>query len=126
MVPTPTRTPRPARVWSLPAVAIGNDPLLTIIKALGTPKLLALPLGTLDTLVRALADQATLKLGNAAHDGYLFVKQLLYEQLIVMGRLNVMAKSHLKLVAPTTEKRTVTPTRRPKCRNPDARVPDGG
>ena len=29
------------------------------------------------------------------------------------GASKIMAKSHLKLVAPTTEKRTVTPTRRP-------------
>ena len=29
------------------------------------------------------------------------------------GRRNSMAKSHLKLVAPSTEKRTATPTRRP-------------
>src|SRR5215210_1982652 len=29
------------------------------------------------------------------------------------GGRDTMAKSHLKLVAPTTEKRTVTPTRRP-------------
>ena len=35
-----------------------------------------------------------------------------------------MAKSHLKLVAPSTEKRTVTPTTPSKRRTADARVPD--
>ena len=58
------------------AVAIGNDLLLAIIQSVGSPKLLALALGALDTLFRALADQATL-LGNAAHDGYLFVKDII-------------------------------------------------
>jgi integrase len=43
----------------------------------------------------------------------LFVKQLLFEQL-PFEKADIMAKSHLKLVAPTTEKRTVvTPRRRP-------------
>jgi len=50
------------------SVTIGNDPLLTGIKSLGAPKFLALLPGSLDTLIRALADQAALKLGNAAHD----------------------------------------------------------
>jgi hypothetical protein len=54
--------------WPL-AVTIGNDPLLPGIKSLGASKLLALLSGSLDTLVGALADQASLELGNAAHDG---------------------------------------------------------
>src|SRR6516162_8093859 len=51
------------------AVAVGNDTLLAVIETLGTAELLALSLGASDALIRALADQATLELGNAAHDG---------------------------------------------------------
>jgi hypothetical protein len=50
-------------------VTVGNHPLLTVIEPLRTSELLALPLGTLDPRIGAAADQATLKLGNAAHDG---------------------------------------------------------
>jgi integrase len=46
----------------------------------------------------------------------LFKKCLLFEQLMCRGSLKVMAKSHLKLVKPTTEKRTVTPRRRPNAK----------
>jgi hypothetical protein len=44
----------------------GDGPLLTGIKSFWAPKLLALLLGPFDALVRALADQASLKLSNAA------------------------------------------------------------
>ena len=47
----------------------------------------------------------------------LFVKGPLYEQLIHGQGGNIMAKSHLKLVAPTTEKRTVTADTAPECRD---------
>jgi hypothetical protein len=46
------------------AVTVGDDALLTCIQSLGTPKLLASLPGSLDALFRALADQATLELGN--------------------------------------------------------------
>ena len=49
-------------------MTVGNNPLLTSIQPRGPAKLLALPPGPLDALIRAFADQATLELGNAAAD----------------------------------------------------------
>jgi hypothetical protein len=49
-------------------VAIGNGPHLASIKPRRPPKLRPLALGPLNTFLAALADQAALKLGNAAHN----------------------------------------------------------
>jgi hypothetical protein len=55
----------------------------------------------------------------------LFVKQLLFEQLIWQETQKTMAKSHLKLVAPTSKNRTVTtPLRRAERRFADQGVSD--
>ena len=55
-----------------------------------------------------------------------FVKGALYEQL-THGQGGISwPKSHLKLVTPTTEKRTVTPTPPPQCGVADPRIPDRG
>jgi hypothetical protein len=50
------------------AVQLGNYPLLTSIKTLGTAKPLALTLSPLDPRVGAATDQAALELGNVAHN----------------------------------------------------------
>jgi hypothetical protein len=69
-------------------VTIGNYPFLTGIKALGTAKLLALLPGSLDTLVRALADQAALKLGIGG-----LVRRLLTEDRLTAGSLQRSERS---------------------------------
>jgi integrase len=43
-------------------------------------------------------------------------KRLLILTVDLQGTLKAMAKSHLKLVKPATEKRTVTPRRRPNAK----------
>ena len=54
-------------------------------------------------------------------------KRAIIRTVDTWGARKIMAKSHLKLVAPTTEKRTVaTPRRRPNAETADARVPDRG
>jgi hypothetical protein len=69
MVPTPTPYYSEFGDCCPLSVPIGNDPLLAGIQSLGTAKLLALLPCSLDALVGALADQATLKFSNTAHDG---------------------------------------------------------
>jgi hypothetical protein len=50
-------------------VAVGNRAPLAFVESLWSTELGALALGPLDALLAALADQAALEFGNAAHDG---------------------------------------------------------
>ncbi len=51
------------------SVELGDLPLLAVIKARRPTKPLAQLSGSIDAFIRTFADQATLKLGDAAHDG---------------------------------------------------------